>query len=358
MKVGNFWTNAGAAVMALSLLAAPGHSRATAAEHEPERLTAQQSADAARARLRQELERVAERIANAQPKLHQHALREHLSAHLDRALAQAEAAWQHLPEHFDFDQQESFVYLDDSEGGWLGVQISEVTPEKARELKLPAERGVLVTEVDADSPAAKSGLRANDVITEYNGQRIEGTAQFRRMVRETPPDRTVTLTVWRDARSQQISAQISSMRRRMESRIRISPRPRIEIRPDFDFSFELPDILSLSTGPRLGISADDLSGQLGEYFGAPGGEGVLVREVTPVSPAEKAGMKAGDVITHIEGTRVRNSSELREQMRANREKDKVSVTVLRKGVAQTLSVEVQKPQPRSPARRTAVRTRV
>src|SRR5579864_5052210 len=94
------------------------------------------------------------------------------------------------------------------ETGWLGVSIEEVSQQKAQELKLPGVYGVLVMEVGADGPAAKAGLKNGDVITDYDGQRVEGVIEFRRLVRETPPGRTAKVTVWRDARSQTISAQI------------------------------------------------------------------------------------------------------------------------------------------------------
>jgi serine protease Do len=250
------------------------------------------------------------------------------------------------------DPQDIWVSLDGS--GWLGVQITEVTPEKVKELKLPAERGVLISEVDADSPASKAGLKANDVVTEFNGQRVEGTAQFRRLVQETPAGRTVQLTVWREGKSQSVSVTLGERSRRgfrIEPNISVGPRIRIP-----DFRFELPEI-SLFRGPRLGISGENLDGQLGKYFGAPDGQGVLVREVTSGSPAEKAGLQSGDVIIRVEGNRVKTLSDLREQLNANREKDKVSVLVIRKGAETTFSVELEKPaQP--DRRREAVRSRI
>ena len=81
----------------------------------------------------------------------------------------------------------------DDGSGWLGVEISEVTTEKAKDLKLAGLRGVVVMDVEPDSPAAKAGLKENDVITQYDGQIVEGTVQFRRLVRETPAGRKVTL---------------------------------------------------------------------------------------------------------------------------------------------------------------------
>lgn len=90
-------------------------------------------------------------------------------------------------------------------GSWLGAGISEVTSEKVKTFKLPAERGVVLGKIVPDSPAAKAGLKENDVVTEINGQRVEGTEEFRRMIREIPSGRTVQFVVWRDGRSQNIS---------------------------------------------------------------------------------------------------------------------------------------------------------
>jgi len=239
-----------------------------------------------------------------------------------------------------------WVSADDDERGWLGVSISEVTADKAKELKLPAERGVLLTDVEADSPAAKAGLKSGDVITEFNGQRLEGTAQFTRLVRETPAGRTAQITYWRDGRSQSISVQLGERR----SAFKMGPR-------DFDFKFEMPQLdrlralpeiraFSLLGGrPLLGIDAEDLSGQLGTYFGAPDGEGVLVRSVNEGSPAEKAGLKAGDVITQVNGERVRTTSDLREKLRAVTEKKTVVLGVLRNRSQVSVNVEIEPPKP-------------
>ncbi len=91
------------------------------------------------------------------------------------------------------------------EGSWLGVETNEVTSARAKELKLPAERGVVLGKIMGDSPASKAGLKENDVVTEINGQRVEGASQFRRMIREIPAGRTAQLTVWRDGRAQSIT---------------------------------------------------------------------------------------------------------------------------------------------------------
>jgi serine protease Do len=222
--------------------------------------------------------------------------------------------------------------------GWLGVSIEEVSQQKAQELKLPGVYGVLVNEVGADSPAAKAGLKNGDVITDYEGQRVEGVIEFRRLVRETPPGRTAKLTVWRDTRSQTISLEVGK-----------NPSPNQEypfqnmfrrfgnLGPNtFPFGAPLP------ATPMLGIAGQDLSGQLGKYFGAPEGEGVLITNVESNSPAAKAGLEAGDVITKVDGNRVRTMAELRNQLRAKREAATVALSVMRKGSEMSLNIETRR----------------
>jgi serine protease Do len=240
----------------------------------------------------------------------------------------------------------------DSGGGWLGVQIADVDAQKVKELKLPAERGVLISEVEKDSPASKAGLQANDVITECNGQRVESAAQFRRMISESLPGRAAQLTVWRDGRAQTLSATLGSGHDRID-RVFTMAGPREHLLDGRTFSFAMPEVFASSRAPMLGINAEDISGQLGSYFGAPGGEGILVREVNSGSPAEKAGMKAGDVITKVDNESVSSLEQLREKLRAKRESKTVSIGVLRKGSVVALNVEIEQPKP--PERRRITR---
>ncbi len=224
---------------------------------------------------------------------------------------------------------------------WLGVEIAEVTPEKAKEVKLPAEGGVLVVDVEKDSPAAKAGLKSSDIITEYSRERVEGTIQFRRLIRETPPGRTAELKVWREGRSEKLSAVLAS---------RPAPEERIHVfgPHDFDFHLGFPGMHHWA-GPVLGVRTEDISGQLGAYFGVPGGEGILVEEVLPGSAAEKAGLKAGDVIIKVDGERVKTTMELREKLRSKREARSVTLEVTRKGAAVSLPVEIESPKPVEPS---------
>ncbi len=264
-------------------------------------------------------------------------------ARLEQELEQQAKAWKWT------DDGQSVSIMADSDDGWLGVSIGEVSSEKAKEQKLSVERGVLVTEVEPDSPAAKAGMKANDIITEFNAQRIEGTVQFRRMVRETPPNRIVALNVWRDGKTVTLSVTLGSRNLLSDRGVHIFGPESREFRmaipelKDFGFAF------SNARTPTLGISGEELSGQLGQYFGAPNGEGVLVKEVMSGTPAEKSGMKAGDVITKIGGERVKTLSDLRSALREKNGDKSIPVTVVRKGSETTLSVEIE--QPKKPERR-------
>lgn len=246
-------------------------------------------------------------------------------------------------------------------GSWLGVEIHEVTADNVKELKLSAERGVLLSEIVPDSPAAKAGLIANDVVVEVNGQRIEGTAQFRRMIREVPAGRAVQLTVWREGKTQTLSVTLGKAEERRHAWTQAFP--------SRDFVFRMPDLPQIPhmewnggamfiARPKLGIDAEDLDGQLGSYFGAPDGEGVLVRGVNAGSPAEKAGLKAGDVIVKLDGERIRTVGDLREKLAGKREKKTVNLGVLRNRSEISVSVEVEQPKTPKPRKLIGPKTNI
>jgi serine protease Do len=263
-----------------------------------------------------------------------------------------------MPGAPDFPVQ--IVQIEDGPG-WLGVAIEEVSADKAKELKLPSDRGVLLTDVDQDSPAAKAGLKSGDVVTEFDGQRVEGTMAFRRLVRETPPGRSIAIGYWRDGRAGSVNVELGSMASEMQNHARqmqdraneMAQRAQQQVEQEIaqqPMVFNFPENAGMFAGhaPTIGIVAFDLSGQLGNYFGAPDGEGVLVSEVRDAMPASKAGLLAGDVITKLDGERVRNVGELREKLAAKRDAKSVTLTILRKGAELSISVEPEAPNPPKP----------
>ena len=232
-------------------------------------------------------------------------------------------------------------------GSWLGVGVTEVSQEKMKALKLAEERGALLGKIVPDSPAAKAGLKENDVVLEINGQRVEGTEQFRRMIREIPAGRTANLTIWRDGRSQSVKVTLAKPE---ANNLKVFPgnpqsfsfkMPQLPAMPDLSGLNHLRTFALVSPDhPVLGIDAESVEGDFGRYFGALDGEGVLVRSVFGDSPAAKAGIKVGDVITSLDGERIRSASELREKLLTKRDKKEIKLGLLRNKAELTLSVEL------------------
>ncbi len=264
----------------------------------------------------------------------------------DQAVEQYDGAMQlvrELPE----DLEQIAVLTGDEGPSWLGVETQEVTADSAKELKLPAERGVVIGRVTEDSPAAKAGLKEKDVVTEVNSQRVEGAAQFRRMIHEIPAGRTAQLTVWRDGRAQTLTVTLGEAEEGHRAWMKAAPgafafrMPEVEVR-DLPAIAGFGDEFALLPGghPRLGIDAEDIGGQLGSFFGAPDGEGILVRSVNSGSPSEKAGLKAGDVITSFNGDRVRTLGDLRQKLAAKSDDKPAKLGVLRNRSEVALSIEL------------------
>jgi len=240
-----------------------------------------------------------------------------------------------------------FVSTDEDGSGWLGVEIGEVTAEKAKGLKLTAQRGVVVMDVEPDGPAAKAGLKENDVITQYDGQVVEGTVQFRRLVRETPTGRTVALVISRNGATQNVSVELGErsafFEKRMKGKMRDFDNAFAFSMPNQDFSLAIPPVDARM--PSLGINAEDLCGQLGTYFGAPDGTGILIREVRSGTAADKAGLKAGDVIVKVDGKPIRTLADLRTELRGKSDQKTVALGIIRKSAEMSVTVGIEKPQP-------------
>jgi serine protease Do len=240
-----------------------------------------------------------------------------------------------------------FFSSDEDGSGWLGVEIGEVTAEKAKDLKLTAQRGVVVMDVEPDGPAAKAGLKENDVITQYDGQVVEGTVQFRRLVRETPTGRTVALVISRNGATQNVSVELGErsafFEKRMKGKMRDFDNAFSFSMPNQDFTLAIPPVDARM--PALGINAEDLSGQLGTYFGAPDGVGILIREVRSGTAAAKAGLQAGDVIIKADGKPVRTLADLRVALRDKSDQKTVALGIIRKAAEMSVTVGIEKPQP-------------
>jgi len=222
-------------------------------------------------------------------------------------------------------------------GSYMGIDIQEVTHDRMAALKLKEERGVEITMVDHDAPAGKAGLKEHDVILEFNGTKVEGTEELRRLIHETLPGRTVQLLISRDGQSMTISLQLADKKEyfaRKHEALEVPPVPPVPAIP------AMPAIdLTVRAGPSYGLMVDNLTPQLGEYFGVRNGEGVLVKSVEEGTPAKAAGFKAGDVIVRVNNQKIADRGDWRSAVRANHS-GKLTVGIVRDRREQNLTINL------------------
>lgn len=189
---------------------------------------------------------------------------------------------------------------DELTGGdsYLGIGPRDITQNRVAALKLKDDSGVEVTEVDHDAPAAKAGVRVGDILLTYNNQKVESSEQLRRLIHETPAGRTVQLGISRNGQPQSLAVTLGS-RKGMIAGFPKAPRMGT---PGNGFFDNPPDISMnlLQAASKSGLLVENLTPQLGDFLGVKNGNGVLVRSVEKGSPADSAGLRAGDVIVRVE----------------------------------------------------------
>ena len=220
-----------------------------------------------------------------------------------------------------------------SRGPWIGVFTQAVDKELNEAFDLGETAGVVIVDVVDDSPADEAGFRRRDVVVRFNGKEVDGTADLDEYVDETRPGDTVAVVVVRKGTEKTLTLEVGR-------------RPRSTARTftvDSDWSGGLLDGYGSFATSRgaIGLTVQDLTKQLGEYFGVQHGEGALVIEVARRSPAEKAGLKAGDVIIGADGETVTESADLQDVISEKEEGDEVAIKYLRTGFKGEVTVEVE-----------------
>lgn len=209
---------------------------------------------------------------------------------------------------------------------WLGVSVQDLTEKLAESMNLDVQEGALVNEVFDDSPADEAGIQERDVIVEFNERDIDDADDLVRAVRKSEQGKTVEIAVVRDGKEVKLQA---TLKKRFRDRYSYRVRPRM---------LQIP---RLFTGSELaGMELQELNKQLGEYFGAPNGRGVLVTEVEEDSPAAEAGFRAGDVIVKVEEERVKDVEDIWDGFEDVDEGEKVKFELMRKGQRLTLELEL------------------
>jgi len=240
--------------------------------------------------------------------------------------------------------------------GRIGVSVRDVDDNESAG---QAKTGVVVDEVREGSPAEKAGLKNGDQIVELDGERVRSVRQFTRLVQDTPVGRKVpvvvvrggqrvTLTVapergagWRSDDDFSFITPPEPPEPPEAPRPPRAPRPPTPPRPALPFGDLMPEFgfSYFGGGGRLGVMLEDLSDGLSEYFGVK--HGALVRSVTEGSVAAKAGIKAGDVITAVNGTTVDEPSDVRRAVDGLGDQADVTIEVMRDKKPQTMKGKLE-----------------
>lgn len=227
-------------------------------------------------------------------------------------------------------------------GSYLGVDTQDVTSDRLGALHLKDERGVEITMVDQDAPAGKAGLKEHDVILSINDQQVQSVEQLRRLIHEIPAGRTISIGVSRDGQPLTVHAQLAERSKMPDMNFNFHANmnmPVVHIPPINIPEMDVPNIVVVHAPRSSGMMIENLTPQLGEFFGVKGANGVLVRSVEKGSRAEQAGVRAGDVIIKINGSAVSDCSDFSRLLRS-RTSTKATVVVMRDRREQTLTLNL------------------
>jgi len=217
-----------------------------------------------------------------------------------------------------------------SKVAWMGVFTQTVDRDLADVFDLKIKYGAIVNEVVEDSPADDAGVKEDDVIIAINGSKITDADELTDEVREMEPGDEIVVTIMRDNNEEEITLALGSRK------LKWSGLRDIYEHDGHKYSFSFHS----ESQSYIGVSITGLSEQLGEYFGVDDGTGVLITEVEDESPAEDAGLKAGDVIIAVGGEEVENSSDVQEIIRDREEGEKVNISVIRDKSEKEFAVEI------------------
>ena len=240
--------------------------------------------------------------------------------------------------------------------GYLGIDVRDVSEERIAALHLKDVRGAEIIRVDHDGPAGKMGLREHDIVLQMNGSAIEGEEHLRRLLHDTAPGRSITLVVSRDGQQLSLSGQLvdrDQLDHDAWTQHLSAPQAPASALPSGEsqaggvaaFAQQPPAskysrsfLGSMLLSPSYtGAMLEMMGPQLADYFGLNGGSGLLVRSVEMDSPAAKAGMRAGDVVTRANSRRLGSVNEWAKLIRESKG-HAVTVVILRDHTEHTLSL--------------------
>ncbi len=215
------------------------------------------------------------------------------------------------------------------DGAWMGVYTESVDYQMADRTDLPVEYGALVTDVVSDSPAEKAGIRENDIIVAIDGVKITDSDELADAVSKAQPGDKVEVKLYRDGRQMTLPMTLGSQSdSESESRV-VVPRRSYSV--------------TINRGGKqgyIGVELTPLTNQLRGYFGVTKDEGVLISSVEKNSPADRAGLKAGDILIAVDGRKVTSSGEVQSMIHDIKAGEQANLTVIRDKNEMKLPVEV------------------
>ena len=204
--------------------------------------------------------------------------------------------------------------------GWLGVSIQPLPPELAKSFGVKDDKGVLLSEVLPDSPAAKAGLQSGDILLEFQGKRMEAPADLQRAVGLTSPGAHATVKIRRDQGEKTLEVQLGEAPAEREARALGQPGRR--------------SILGLDVRPIT----PDIAWQLN----LRSTDGVVVARVADGSPAKEAGIQRGDVIREVNGQEIRSMADFERATKEAKEGDRLTVLLQRGPLSLSVAFTVGK----------------
>jgi serine protease Do len=243
----------------------------------------------------------------------------------------------------------------DGLGASIGARVRDASEAEVESAGLPRAGAVVVTGVSDAGPAAKAGLVAGDVIAEFDGERVRSARHLGRLVRESAEGRDITVAIVRGGSRRTLTVtptsavaafvDVPEIQREAGRAARGLSRDLRRLQRDFENEDWWPGSRAVSRR-RLGLELVPLTGQLAAYFGVR--NGVLVSAVLPESPAASAGLKAGDVLTAVNGRTVRDVEDVLDEV--TQSDAAVTVTLTRDKKELTLKVVRPERENRPPTR--------
>ncbi|MDP8237846.1 MAG: PDZ domain-containing protein [Candidatus Hatepunaea meridiana] len=216
-------------------------------------------------------------------------------------------------------ESETIIISDDK--AFLGIYPDDLDDDDREALDFEGRDGVLIENVVDEGAAENAGIEAGDIITKMDGKVVASTKELRAVLRDHKPGDKIDIVVIRDGKEKTYKVELDEA-------------------PEHVIMGAYPGCFHkiLKKGGFLGVEITELEGQLAEYFGVK--TGVLIESVGEDSPAEKAGLMAGDVIVKIEDEEIEDVSDLIEEIRSKDPESEVEINIVRKGKKKTIKAKL------------------